>query len=279
MGLINNLWRGFAGGADLNRQKTLRFLLEDTQVQIRLPYSNVETEEQLRIVNYPYKTLGWFENHMEQQRQHHFVHLQTRCWFYLFPLLRFDDGQQGRLFCSLRLKRVPTGVNVLDRQQLANYVIQEYDEHYNANVMPDDPCEQARGVNTQTRQKLRAEAELAASRGATYRLDNLERMIALAINYPPLEPAQIIAINGQDWVFYQDRYFPGGDCHIDCYCLPLSEQYYLTIDFDLYAPSYGNKRWLKHAKATQQMILDSLIVSPVDVAADNLLVHTSDQTE
>lgn len=271
MGLVKNLWRGFAGGADHNRQQTLRFILEDIQLQIRLPYSNVETEEPPRVVNYPYQTPGWFERNMKQKRQHYYVHLNTECWYYLFPLLRFDDGQQGRLFCSLRLKRVPPGVNVLDRQQLADYVIQEYDEHYNADVMPDDPCEQARGVNTRTRQKLRTEAELAASRGATYRMDNLEKMMALAINYPPLEPAKIITMNGQDWVFYQDRYFPGGDCHIDCYCLPLSEQYYLIINFDLYAPSYGNKRWLKHAKATQQMVLDSLKVSQVDNVTDNLL--------
>lgn len=273
MGLVKNIWRGFAGGADHSRQQTLQFLLEDTQVQICLPYSNVETEKPPRVVNYPYKTPGWFERNMEQQRQHCYVHLQSRCWFYLFPLLRFDDGQQGRLFCSLRLKRVPPGVNALDRQQLADYVIQEYDEHYNADVMPDAPCEQARGVNTQTRQKLRAEAELAASRGSTYRLDNLEDMMELAINYPPLEPARIITMDGQDWVFYQDRYFPGGDCHIDCYCLPLSEQYYLIIDFDLYAPSYGNKRWLKHAKATQKMVLDSLSIGSVDNTTDNLLTR------
>lgn len=273
MGLIKNVWQGFAGGPDLNHQQTLRFILENAQVQVRLPYSNIETIESPRLVNFPFKTPGWFESNMKQQKQHFYVHLQTRCWFYLFPLLRFGDGEQGHLFCSLWLKRVSSDVNALDRQQLADYVIREYDEHYNAEIIPDDPCEQAKGVNTRTIQKIRAEAELSASRGSTYRLDNIEKEIALSLNYPPLKPAKIIAMNGQDWVFYQERRSPGGGCNVDCYCLPLSEQYYLIIDFDLYAPSFGNKRWLKHAKATQQMVLDSLKVSPVDNTADNLLTN------
>lgn len=277
MRLLKNIWQGFAGGPDLNRQQTLRFILEDIQLQVRLPYSNVETEEPPRVVNYPYQTPGWFEDNMKQKRQHYYVHLNTECWYYMFPLLRFGDGEQGHLFCSLWLKRIKPGVNALDRQQLADYVIQEYDEHYNADITPDDPLEQARGVNTHTRQELRAEAELAASRGATYRMDNLEKMMAQAINYPPLEPAKIIAINGQDWVFYQDRRFPGGGCNVDCYCLPISEEFCIAISFTLYAPSFGNKRWLKHAKTTQQMVLDSLKVSQIDNTADNLLVHTNDK--
>lgn len=277
MGLVKNIWRGFAGGPDLNRLQTHRFLLEDIQVQVRLPHSNVETIASQRHVNFPYKTPGWFERNMEQQRQHYYVHLQTRCWFYMFPLLRFGDGELGHLFCSLWLKRVSSDVNALDRQQLADYLIREYDEHYNADVTPDDPCEQARGVNTRTRQKIRAEAELAASRGSTSRLDNLEKHIALSINYPPLEPAKIITMHSMEWVSYVDKPFPASLRGVDYYCLPLSEQFCFAISFTLYAPGYGNKRWLKHAKATQQMVLDSLKVSPADNTADNLLVHINDK--
>ncbi|MFT5381312.1 MAG: hypothetical protein ACI81C_002771 [Alteromonas macleodii] len=280
MGLVKNLWRGFAGGADLNRQQTLRFILEDIQVQVRLPYSNVDSEQPPRLVNYSYKTPGWFESNMHQQRQHYYVHLQSRCWFYLFPLLRFGDGEQGHLFCSLWLKRVPADVNALDRQQLVDYVIEEHNEHYNADYEPDTPYSHGKGINTEIRLKTRAEAELAASRGSPHRLENLEKYTAIAIEnhgFPSLTPASIIQLHGQHWVYYQDKRRQDSPDGEDFYCLPLDSRYYFAISFQLYAPSYGNKRWLKHAKATQQMVLDSLKVSPADNTADNLLVHTNDK--
>lgn len=282
MGLVKNVWQGFAGGPDLNRQQTHRFLLEDIQVQVRMPHSNVETIASPRLVNFPYKTPGWFESNMEQQRQHFYVHLNTECWFYLAPVLRFDDGELGHLFCSLWLKRVPDGINALDRQQLAQCVIEEHNEHYNAAVQPETPYNHGKGINTEIRQDTRAEAELAASRGSPYRLDNLEKFTAIAINshgYSPLAPASIISLHGQDWVFYQDKRRPDFPNGADFYCLPLDNSYYFAISFQYTVCQSGNTRWLKHAKATQQMVLDSLKVSPVDITADNLLVHTSEKAE
>ena len=80
-------------------------------------------------------------------------------------------------------------------------------------------------------------------------------------------------MHGMEWVSYVDKPFPASLRGVDYYCLPLSEQFCFAISFTLYAPGYGNKRWLKHAKATQQMVLDSLKVSPVDNTADNLLTN------
>ena len=277
-----NWLRGFAGGPDLSRQQTHRFLLEDLQVQVRLPYSNVETEEPPRVVNFPFKTKGWFESHMKQLRQHYYVPIHTECWYYMAPVLRFADGELGHVFCSFWLKKVPDCINALDRRRLAEYVITEHDQHYNAAVQPEIPYNHGKGLNTKIRQDTRTDAELAASRGSTYTLDNLDKFIEIAINshgYPPLAPASIISLHGQDWVFYQDKHFSESPSGADFYCLPLDNRYYFAIGFQYTVCQSGKKRWLKHAKATQQMILDSLIVSPVDVAADNLLVHTSDQTE
>lgn len=279
MGLVKNLWRGFAGGADHSRQQTLRFILEDIQVQVRLPYSNIETEESARVVNYPFHQKNWFDNNAKQRNQHCFVHLHTECWYYMASIFRFADGELGNMFCRLWLKKVPEGINALDRQQLAQHVINEHHEHYNAPVQPDIPYNHCKGLNTEIRQRVQAEAELAASRGSPHRLENLEEYTAIAIEsqgYSALAPASIISLHGQDWVYYQDKQFLDSPNGADFYCLPLDDQHYFAISFRYTVYQSEKKRWLKHAKATQQMVLDSLKVSQIDNTADNLLVHTDD---
>lgn len=282
MGLLKNVWQGFAGGPDVNRQQTLKFLLEDNQVQVRLPYSNIATVEPPRVINFPYKNSGWFEENATQRKQHHCIHLYTECWYYMAPVLRFADGELGNLFCRLWLKRVPEGVNALDRQQLAEYVIAEHDHHYNAvvelntEVEPGAPYDHGRGINTEIRQEALADAELRASRGSTHMLEHLEDEIESRIKsygHPPLAPASIISLHGQDWVFYQDKQFQDSPDGADFYCLPLDDKYYFAISFKYTICQSGKMRWWKHAKATQQMVLDSLKVSPLDNTVDNLLTN------
>ena len=117
MGLVKNVWQGFAGGPDSHRQQTQRFLLEDIQVQIRLPHSNVETIASPRHVNFPYKTPGWFERNMEQQRQHY-------CFVKKHKL--GDSQNPDQAILDYNTRRQALTINDLKRYGIKSLLISEY---------------------------------------------------------------------------------------------------------------------------------------------------------
>ncbi|MEN3160329.1 hypothetical protein ABC502_18300 [Alkalimonas sp. NCh-2] len=260
MQLLKNWWQGFAGGPDFNKLHKLTLRLEEYRLELMLPYSNIASYEQPKQINFPFRAQGWFEANAEQDWHHYGVHVHTEGWCYLAPIIRFDGGEYGVLWLQLKIKKVPDAVNALNRNELAQHVTDEYDAHYNSEVIGPEGNGQGLGWNTQQRKKLEAEAEDAASRGATGRKDRLEEHARLQIQsfgFPPLKPAQVISMHGFDWVFYQER---RGESitRTDHYCLPLDKRYYLALSFKHQVDVSSEKSWQRHAEKAQLNIVKSL---------------------
>lgn len=264
---LKNWWQGFAGGPDFNQQQKLSFLLEEYSVQLTLPYSNITSDEQPKQVNYPFRSVGWFEQHQQQKDQHKYVQIHTEGWCYLAALLRFDDSEYGWLWLNVWLKKVPEGVDALDRQVLAKHVIDEHSQHYNSSVISTDG-EYGLGRNTEIESELKEYAELRASRGSPFTEERYRDELQSRINnygYPPLKPAKLITLQGLEWVFYQEKY----DRHptrTDFYCLPLSSKFYLTIGFKHRVDNANEKSWQKDAENAQKKILANVSIT---TAADS----------
>jgi len=269
MHLVKHLWQGFAGGPDFKRLQKLSFQLDEFQLDFTLPYSNIASEEPPRLINIPFRALGWFEQHATQNMHNFHFHIHIEGWCYLSPVLRGENSELGILWLQLALNKTPDTVNALNRQQLADHVIAAYDAHYNSDTIgPDGGCH-GLGWNTRQRKRLKQEAEEAAARGATGRLDRLEQECKLQIErfgYNSLAPAKVIAMHGFDWVFYQERKGEHAT-HSDVYCLPLDKHFYLTVKFNHRVDISSEKAWQKHADKAQQEIMNALTVS---VNAENL---------
>lgn len=262
MQLLRNWWQGFAGGPDFSNLHKLTFALEEYQLELMLPYSNIASQEQPKQINFPFRAQGWFEAHAQQDWHHYGVHVHTEGWCYLAPVVRFDGGEYGVLWLQLKIKKVPDNVNALNRNELAQHVTNEYDAHYNSDVIGPEGNGQGLGWNTQQRKKLEAEAEEAASRGAVGRKDRLEEHVRQQIQsfgFPPLKPAQIISMHGFDWVFYQEQ---RGESisRTDHYCLPLDKRYYLTLSFKHQVDVSSEKSWQQHADKAQHNIVKGLLL-------------------
>jgi hypothetical protein len=261
---LKNWWQGFAGGPDFNRLQKLSFLLEEFSLQLTLPYSNISSDEPPKQVNYPFRSNGWFEQHQQQKDQHKYVPIHTEGWCYLAPLLRFDGGEYGWLWLNIWLKKVPEGIDALDRHTLAQHVIDEHDQHYNSAAIGAEG-QYGLGRNTEIESELKEYAELRASRGSPFTEERYRDELQGRINnygYPQLQPAKLVTLQGFEWVFYQEKY----DRHptrTDFYCLPLSSKFYLTIGFKHRVDNAGEKSWQKDAENAQQRILNNVNVSVI----------------
>ena len=262
MQLLKNWWRGFAGGPDFNRSQKLHFLLDEYSIQFTLPYSNIASYEPPKQINYPFRSANWFEQHKQQKNQHKFVPIHTAGWCYLAPVQRFEGSEYGWLWLNIWLKRVPEGVNALDRKALALHVINEHEQHYNAKEIGAKD-EYGRGRNTAIELELKEYAELRASRGSPFSAERYADELQCRINshgYPKLQPAKLITLQGAEWVFYQEKY-SRHPTRTDFYCLPLSSEFYLVVGFTHRVDNAGEKSWQTDAENAQQKILQQLNVS------------------
>ena len=104
--LIKAYWRGFVAGPDLNHCITRRFKLEDKQLSINIPDSNVVASPSTTDKPYPHTSLSWFNQHAEIEMQHKYVHVYTKNWMYMPPIAIFPSSEYGILSCQLRIKQV-----------------------------------------------------------------------------------------------------------------------------------------------------------------------------
>jgi len=247
--LIKAYWRGFVGGPDFNRCINHRFLLDAQQLSIDLPDSNVAAAAAISTENcfFPYSSGAWFEQHKKTYEQHDFVRVITENWMYVPPIAFVPSSEYGMLSCQLRIKQT-NKINVLDKQALSLFVIQEYDDYHNG---PD-------GKNT----KIRKDTTEQSSKMATpFEPDELEERINLIISIrgkPPIPAALIKTFNQTNWVFYQEVRSNSFSRH-DFYCLPLSETSFLEVKFNHSVDrSNKHKKWAKHALASQERIMASI---------------------
>ncbi|WDE07936.1 hypothetical protein SG34_014215 [Thalassomonas viridans] len=278
--LLKGYWRGFIGGPDFNNQHTLHFILEDQQLSINLPQTNVVSVEPPRPVNFPYKSKDWFDSHKKQQQHNSWVHINTMLWMYL-PVISFSPGSEyGMLSCSLWVKRIPATANITpyNREELARFVIDEYDNFHNGEI--DESL--GAGINTQIKKDFEKQSAAMAS---PFTGDDFIKYLNMDIasrGHPPIPPARIVSFNNIQWVFYQEVR-TNSLSRKDYYCLPLDEQHYLVCRFNhRVSLSNKHKKWRDHALASQLQIMNSITLTPVEktsATSGNLLESNATQAQ
>jgi hypothetical protein len=260
--LMKAYWRGFVGGPDFNRDVNLRFILEDKQLSIKVPDSNVVAAPSDMNMVFPHSSIDWFTEHAKKYRQHYYVHMMTENWMYMPPIALFPSSEYGMLSCQLRIKQVEH-INVLDKAALSRYVTQAYDDYHNG---PD-------GTNTELRRRVVEESSRMAM---PYEPDELEEEIAEEIELhgnQPLAPAIIKSFNQTDWVFYSEVR-NNDSSHQDYYCLPLSKHSFLEVKFNHRVDlSHKYKKWKKDALAAQERIISSVYLD--DLQHKSIVEHSS----
>ena len=261
--LIKGYWRGFVGGPDFTRDISHRFILEDKQLTINVPDSNVVAAPSDVNVSFPHSSINWFTEHAEIYDQHTFVHMMTENWMYMPPIALLPSSEYGMLSCQLRIKQV-SHINVLDKAALSHYVTQAYiDYHYG----PD-------GTNTELR---RRKVERSSQRAEPWTPEELEEQVAISIDLQgrqPLAPAIIKSFNQTDWVFYSEVR-NNRHSHQDYYCLPLSEHSFLEVKFNHRVDlSNKYKKWKKDALAAQERIIASVYLD--ELPQEPSIEHNAD---
>ena len=253
--LINAYWRGFVGGPDFTRDISHRFILEDKQLTINVPDSNVVAATSPVDVSFSHSSIDWFTEHAKKYHQHCYVHMMTENWMYMPPIALLPSSEYGMLSCQLRIKQV-SHFNVLDKAALSRYVTKAYYDYHNG---PE-------GENTKIR--TRVEERLKKS-PFTWSQDEVEAEIAMVIDLhgnQPLAPAIIKSFNQTDWVFYSEVR-NNSHYHKDFYCLPLSEHSFLEVKFNHRVDrSDKYKKWKKDALAAQERIIASVYLDELPQA-------------
>jgi hypothetical protein len=258
--LIKAYWRGFVGGPDFNRGINHRFILENKQLTVYLPDSNIMAESSPIEISFPHSSSDWFTEHAQVYRQHAFVHIIIELWMYMPPIAIGTSSEYGMLSCQLRIKQV-NAINVLDKAALSLYVTQTCDDYHNG---PD-------GTNTELRRRV---VEQSAKMAMPYEPNELEEEVAEYIELqgvPPQAPASIKHFNQLTWIFYQEIE-NNSLYHQDYYCLPLSDHSFLEVKFNHRVDRSDKlKKWANAAHAAQARIMASIYLDDIPLTQDPLL--------
>ncbi|WP_426370532.1 hypothetical protein [Pseudocolwellia sp. HL-MZ7] len=259
--LIKGYWRGFVGGPSFDQAVNHKFILEDKQLTVTLPNTNLAVVPNKIDISFPYTSACWFDENKKMYEQHTFVRIVTSAWMYV-PVISIIPGDEfGMLSCQLRIKQTDK-INVFDKQALAVFVIQAYNDFHNGSD----------GKNTKIRKEI---TEQSSKMAVPFTAEELEEEITGWIENrgkPPIPPAQMIKFNQNDWVFYQEVR-SNSLSRNDYYCLPLNESSFLEVKFDHSVDrSDKHKKWSKAALASQQQIMESIRLTPILDEKNNLLV-------
>jgi len=265
--IIKGFWRGFIGGPNSNQEITHRFILENQQLTIIIPDSNVAVAPSIVDVHFPYDSSSWFEQHKKSYDQHQFVRVITKNWMYIPVIAILPSCEYGMLSCQVRIKQT-NKINVLDKPALANFVIQEYDNYHNG---PE-------GRNTKLAQQI---TEQSSKMAVPFEPEELKEEIAGWIEnggQPPIPDATIKTINQSEWIFYQEVR-NNSLSRSDFHCLALSSTCFLEVEFTHRVDrSDKHKKWKKHALASQERIMASITLADIPVEQDNLLTENTTKT-
>jgi len=264
---IKDFLRGFVGGPDFSGSIKHRFILENKELTINIPNSNIAVLPSKVDISFPHTSTTWFKQHVEESYdQHLYVHMLTKNWMYVPVVSILPSSEYGMLTCQLRIKQTDK-INVLNKQALAEFVIKEYDNYHNG---PD-------GQNT----KLRKQVTQRFNKSSVIRTleelkEDTEQEIAEYIElhgYQKLPQPKIQEFNNREWIFYQEVRNNRLSRH-DYYCFPLSSTSFLEIKFNHNVDrSDKHKKWKKHALASQERIMASITLADIPVEQDNLLAE------
>ncbi|MFC3151483.1 hypothetical protein ACFOEK_10635 [Litoribrevibacter euphylliae] len=270
MRMIKNLLQGFRGGPDFNEVNHLNASFENTQFSAALPYSNIETKEPPRPIHFPYLSEGWFEKHATQNRQHHYVHVDTQMWYYIPSIAYSQGGELGCLSLTTLIKRIPKNMtsSAFELDDLGKFIALEYEEHYNSPTIGGIGGE-GLGINTEIRKSVIEQSERMSTPFSGEKLEEQIRLEMESRGYAPMAPHQIKTINGRSWVFCIEQQLQKRHSKDRMYCLPLSDEYYLCMRFR-YRVDINEKfkLWKDHAEAAEKRIMESVkLIIPNDELA------------
>ncbi|GAA3928641.1 hypothetical protein [Litoribacillus peritrichatus] len=259
MKVIKSLLRGFRGGPDFTETHTINTSFDDINFSISLPYTNVDTQEKPRNIQFPISKQNWFESNCTQSRQHHYVPISTQMWMYV-PSVKYTlNGELGVLFCSSQIKKVPKDkeIDAFNLDALGTHLLEEYDQHYNSPVI-GGPEDHGQGLNTEIRQKVDLLSESLGSPFSKSEYDRELRLRMEAMGFPPLSPYKVVSIKNRQWVYYSEPQV-NSLSKDNMYCFPLSNEFYLCLQFR-YRVDINDKfkLWKDHAEAAENRIMESV---------------------
>ncbi len=247
--------KGYTGGPDFNQMETFRFELEDAQLSLNLPKTNVDIPIGEIGINYPFRSPGWFDDNCKQMWNHFYVSVFGEMWGYRGPYWKVMNEPFGVLDILVAIKRVlpekTLDVNNLDT--LAEAIRWDYEWYFEV----EEPGKYGRGYNREMRQK--ADDEYLARHPSIpeeRKLQQKELRISKSIRELPMH-FETRQYGDQKWLYYALNKEPNYPTHY--YCQPLDEQYYLYVRFH-YGIDFRDyfHLWQADAEAAEQRMMEMI---------------------
>ena len=140
MGLFKNLRRGYRGGPDFAHCEQITRLLENWQLQLTVPCTNVAAAPSKFLPQYPFKQPGWYEEHSKADIfiDKTYIHLNTELWYYVRPLTLHPENFNNQHTLSVQLRRIDSEppVDIFDLEQLGDFFCAQYERNYAKKLNP-----------------------------------------------------------------------------------------------------------------------------------------------
>jgi hypothetical protein len=256
MSLITYLFgKGFTGGPDFNQLETFYFELEDAELSLTLPKSNVSIPLDNIGVNYPYRSPGWFDDQCEQLWNQFYVRVFSEMWGYRGPVWKVLNEPFGVLGFRVGIKRALPGkkLDLNDIDTLAEAIRWDYEWYFEV----AEPGKYGQGKNRKVRQEAEEEYNSRHPRIPEERkLRDKEKILRNHLRELPthFEPRKY---GEQKWLYYALENEPNYPAHY--YCQPLDDQYYVYVRFG-YRIDFREyfHIWQADAEAAEQRMMEMI---------------------
>jgi hypothetical protein len=247
--------KSFTGGPDFNQLETFYFELEDAELSLTLPKTNIDIPLGKIGINYPFRSPGWFEDQSRQLWNNFYVSIFGEMWGYRGPFWKVSNELFGVLDISVCIKQaLPEKKLDLDNlDTLAEAIRWDYEWYFEV----AEPGKYGQGKNRKARKN--AEDEYNARHPSIpeeRKLRQKELGLSKSLRELPTH-FETRQYGDQKWLYYALKKEPTYPAHY--YCQPLDEQYYLYarfgygIDFREYFHI-----WQADAEAAEQRMMEMI---------------------
>jgi hypothetical protein len=244
--------KGYTGGPDFNQLETFRFELEDAELSLTLPKTNVAIPIGNIVVNHPFRSPGWFDENCEQMANHFSAHIFTELWGYRGPYWKVMNEPFGVLSCRVEIKRArpEKRLDLGNLNDLAEAIRWDYEWYYEI----AEPGKYGQGSNREVRQEAEEEYNSRHPKiPEEKKLRDKEKTLQNLLRELPTK-FETRQFGDQEWLYYALKREPSYPAHY--YCHPLDEEYYLSIRFG-YRIDFRDyfHLWQADAEAAEQRMM------------------------